>query len=78
MPIGSLKVEVVMGYDGAKMHNEPEKCEECEACKTTHALRNIMRAAQGCNAATRLNPSWVISECKIGIGIKFAKPRKFS
>lgn len=67
-----------MGYDGAKMHNEPEKCEECEACKTTHALRNIMRAAQGCNAATRLNPSWVISECKIGLGIKFSKPRKFS
>ena len=67
-----------MGYDGAKMHNEPEKCEECEACKTTHALRNIMRAAQGCNAATRLNPSWVISECKIGLGFKFAKPRKFS
>lgn len=67
-----------MGYDGAKMHNEPEKCEECEACKTTHALRNIMRAAQGCNAVMRLNPKWVIRECKRGLRITMAKPRKFS
>ena len=67
-----------MGYDGVKMHNELDKCEECEACKTTHALRNIMRAAQGCNKVTRLNPSWVISECESGLRIKFAKPRKFS
>lgn len=67
-----------MGYDGAKVQNEPKKCEECEACKTTHALRNIMRAAQGCDSVTRLNPKWVISECKIGLRIKFAKPSKFS
>ena len=58
-----------MGFE-----NKPKKCEKCEACKTTRALRNIMMAAQGCNAVTRLNPKWVISECKIGLGFKFAKP----
>lgn len=67
-----------MGYDGVKVQNEPEKCEECEACKSTHALRNILRAAQGCNAATRLSPKWVIGECKTGLRVKFSRPNKYS
>ena len=63
-----------MGYDGARMENEPEKLEECELCKTTKALRDIMRAAQGCNAVTRLNPKWVIRECKRGLEIAASSP----
>ena len=67
-----------MGYDGVKFQGEPDKTEKCNACKTTKALRNILRAAYGCDDATFLGTDWVIRECERGLSITVYTPKKFS